>query len=547
MTNIDKKVFNIKKFRNILIPRLDTFGDIVLLQGFIQALLDFLPDARITILVRKGYEQLASLFPTRLIWKTTQINPYKEPTDIEELKSLIYELTSGSYDLLLTTIYNRTWSDELIAALLISSHRVALGEAQELSKFLQEILTDLGIDLPEHLYHEYITVDEKIPETEKYQAMWQKIADKAGPLSKPQLFIPDKDKRAAREFIAAVGLRSGEFVFCFPAGIANVVFKKWPEENFATVIAHLEKKYSLKTLIAGHEKEKYIVDNVAKLARQRGASPVVWLGKDGDVPLACALVAKSSFYFGNDTGLMHMAAALGKPVIAIFGGGTWPRFLPNTNVGRAFIKSLPCFYCRWNCIFNEPFCINFVSADAVKNEIKAILDEINRETGVSKVVECTLDQERLYKIFEKTIEFFLLRRNEFEKERQLRFEQINKLTGMLKESEADRAARLEQVKELTANLKESEADRAARFDQITELTRLLKESETDRAARLEVIHRLEEKLSQAQIQIIAEKQNVADLEQGWRDLEETFAVRQARRVGLIKARKFASREFKNED
>jgi len=55
MTNMDKKVIDIKTSRNILIPRLDTFGDIVLLEGFISALLDYLPEARITILVRKGY------------------------------------------------------------------------------------------------------------------------------------------------------------------------------------------------------------------------------------------------------------------------------------------------------------------------------------------------------------------------------------------------------------------------------------------------------------------------------------------------------------
>jgi ADP-heptose:LPS heptosyltransferase len=529
MTNIDKKVIDIKKFRNILIPRLDTFGDIVLLQGFIQALLDFLPEARITILVRQGYEQLASVFPNRLIWKTTRIHPYKEPPDIPAIKLLSYELRQESYDLLLTTTYNRAWSDELIAAVLISTHRVALGDANDDHEILTKILPELGAVMPEHLYDQYIPVEEKIHETEKYQLFWNKITSEKKNIPPPQLVIPEIESTRAGDVLTRAGLKKGKFVFCFPAGVSNVSLKTWPEENFAQVVAHLEKKYSLRTLIAAHESEKEIVDKVVDLARKKGANPEIWLGKDGDVPLACALAAQSYFYLGNDTGMMHMAAALGKPIIAIFGGGTWPRFLPCTNVGRIFVTLLPCFYCRWNCIFNEPFCINFVSADAVKNEIEAMLNDLNRGTEVFKVVECVPDPERLYKVLENI------------------FEQIDKLTGLLKKSEADRVSRLGQIDELTRMLKESEADRAARLEQIMELTNVLKESEADRAARLEVIHGLEEKINQIQNELVQEKKRADDSEQGWRELESAFAVRQARRIGLIKARKFASREFTNED
>jgi ADP-heptose:LPS heptosyltransferase len=96
------------------------------------------------------------------------------------------------------------------------------------------------------------------------------------------------------------------------------------------------------------------------------------------------------------------------------------------------------------------------------------------------------------------------------------FNRLEDVKKVLQESEADRAARLEQIHALTAMLKESEADRAARFDQILELTRLLSEE-----TRL----------------LSEEKGRADDAEQGWRDLEGAFAVRQARRVGLIKTRR----------
>jgi GT2 family glycosyltransferase len=96
--------------------------------------------------------------------------------------------------------------------------------------------------------------------------------------------------------------------------------------------------------------------------------------------------------------------------------------------------------------------------------------------------------------------------------------------------------RVEDVKRV---LQECESDRRLRLEQIHVLSSMLKESEADRAARLEVIHRLEAEL-------VEEKKRAYDLEQGWRELEGTFAVRQARRVRLIKARRFERRGSDNE-
>jgi len=130
-----------------------------------------------------------------------------------------------------------------------------------------------------------------------------------------------------------------------------------------------------------------------------------------------------------------------------------------------------------------------------------------------------------------------------EADRAIKAVQIGELTGRLASSEADCTIRLEQVNELNCLLQESEADRAARLNQITELTGLLKDSEADRAARLELIHGLEEKITRLQAlrddeqqRADGEHRRADDLEQGWQALEETFAVRQARRAGIIRTR-----------
>ena len=399
--------FDIRVCRNILVPRFDTFGDIVLLEGFIEAMLDLLPEAHITLLVREGYDQLAVLFPERLIWKTTRIYPYKKPADLEQITSLLEELKKESYDLLLTTTYNHTWPDDLLAAAFTSARRVAIGEERAINDWVVEILPELDLVSPENLYHDYIVVEEKSHETDKYQKLWESITGKTDFIPKPKLAVPEHIYKEAAEFMSKKGLAKETFVFCFPAGTSNISLKTWPADKYAEVIAHLEKKYSLKSLIAAHESEKDIAEKVAALARSRGAAPEIWLGRDGDIPLACALAEQSAFYLGNDTGLMHMAASLGKPVVAIFGGGTWPRFLPCANVGRIFVTSMPCFYCMWDCVLGHPFCMTYLTMEHILPEIENLLLEISHDRKTFKIIETRLEEGHPYLVLARTVGEFI--------------------------------------------------------------------------------------------------------------------------------------------
>ena len=505
----------IKQYRNILIPRFDTFGDIVLLQGFLSALLDLLPEARVTLLVREGYDQLAELFPDRLIWKTTRINPYKEAADPSEARLLLEELDAETYDLVLTTTYDRTWLDDLVAAKLAPSRRVALGKSEDMPDDVVHILPSLGIESTPRVYDQLVPVKEKSHETAKYQILWNRVTEKHTPLPSPQLVIPKDTAKKAEEVITSLGLNNRSFFLCFPAGSATHSLKNWPEDNFAALIAYIEKTYKLKALVAGHESEKEIIEKVAGLAMQKGADPELWLGKDGDIPLAGALVKKSSFYLGNDTGLMHMAAALNKPVLAIFGGGTWPRFLCKAKMGRAFVLPMPCFYCKWDCIFDKPLCMQSLISDAILSEIKNAIQEILEGKEDFRIVQRKATKDQLHIFFEEAVECLHLEKNKkrrSEDERRSLRDQVCKSTRLLKESESDRKARLEQVKDLEGLLKERDSDRSALLGQVNELTGLLKGSESDRKARFEQVKDLEGLLAESESDRSARLEQVKDVE-----------------------------------
>jgi glycosyltransferase involved in cell wall biosynthesis len=129
----------------------------------------------------------------------------------------------------------------------------------------------------------------------------------------------------------------------------------------------------LPVLVMGHVFEAAIVDDVTRL--MDGAGHPTFLGRDEDFELMASLLAHSRLYLGNDTGPMHMAAACGVPVVAIFGGGHWPRFLPAAETGAAHTQELGCFGCAWGpCVFGDAPCVGEVAEDAVRESVARVLD-----------------------------------------------------------------------------------------------------------------------------------------------------------------------------
>ena len=81
----------------------------------------------------------------------------------------------------------------------------------------------------------------------------------------------------------------------------------------------------------------------------------------------------------NDTGPMHVAAALGKPVVALFGPTEPRRTGPYGQIDRSIqLTALPCVPClKDNCAYEKPFeCLRGVSPSRVHAEVRRRLAEL---------------------------------------------------------------------------------------------------------------------------------------------------------------------------
>jgi len=500
----------------ILIPRFDTLGDIVLLEGFLEAVIERFPNAEITMLVREGYDQLAPLFPAKINWLTTSLYPYNgfQESDFTKIEALLEQLSHEPWDLVFFTTYNRTWIDDILAAKLAGTCRIAIGETRKAEVWFNRLLKRLNLkdELP---FDSVVWVDEKDREVEKYQRLWTALFSE-DTLPLPRLGVPEDCSVQADAVLNLLGIAGQKYFVCAPAGTQNIAIKTWPADRFAEVIMWVYQHCGLHPLLVGHQSESEEIAAVGDLLERAGIAWSLWLGKTGEVPLLSALLNKSQIYVGNDTGTMHIAAAVNIPVVGIFGGGTFPRFLPVGAHSLGVAGELPCFGCGWDCLFGTAPCIRLVSTVDVQTAIVRVYEELsesNLQLSLSmvsnEILSCIKHVHAKCKLIEMDraarLEIIQKLQSQYNKDL-LAWEADSAAKLAIIESkdrdfkkkldvvEADRAARLVIIQELESQLNQVSTDSAARLEVILSLDAQLKESEADRVARLNVINSLEAQL-----------------------------------------------------
>ncbi|HTX66337.1 MAG TPA: glycosyltransferase family 9 protein, partial [Opitutaceae bacterium] len=245
--------------------------------------------------------------------------------------------------------------------------------------FATALRLELGIDAAA-AFPETVAVAEGQREWESNHLLVDQLTGGPTPRPLPALTVPEPAARQAAEILKSAGLPAGGFAAVFPAGLANVPIKAWPAARFAELAAWLQREKKLPVLLLGHAGEAELLEAVAAgAAKHRAARPALWLGRDGEIPLLAALLAQARLYAGHDTGAMHLAAALGRPVVGIFGGGHWPRFRPVGRQVLAVVQPLPCFGCNWDCHWGDAPCVKTLTLADVQGAVDFVLRHERKE------------------------------------------------------------------------------------------------------------------------------------------------------------------------
>lgn len=177
----------------------------------------------------------------------------------------------------------------------------------------------------------------------QYRYYLRLVTESFGPKAEDDLRIQStmKEKENARKLLAQAGIRPEKSFMVVNPGAAFGGAKRWQEARFATVADKLAKELDFGVAIIGSESERAIGEKVYAHMETKAA---VLSGKTSLETLV-GLLSEASLIVTNDSGPMHIAAALGTPTVAVFGSTdsevTSP-VGPKTSVVRNPVDCSPC-------------------------------------------------------------------------------------------------------------------------------------------------------------------------------------------------------------
>jgi heptosyltransferase II len=177
-----------------------------------------------------------------------------------------------------------------------------------------------------------------------------------------KLSVPEDSCQHAAEFLLSAGVQPGSLRIAIGAGASYGSAKCWPPDRFAELANHLKTQTQADVILFGTSTEAAVS---SAIAAGMNHPPIDLTGKTSisDLP---ALISQCHLFIGNDSGAMHVAAAVGLPVVAVFGPtdpfGTAP-VTPRCSIVQEKPYCSPCFLRRCP---TDHRCMTRVTPDAVE-------------------------------------------------------------------------------------------------------------------------------------------------------------------------------------
>lgn len=151
-----------------------------------------------------------------------------------------------------------------------------------------------------------------------------------------------------RDYIEQLVPREKRYAVLIPG--TNWATKRWPTGHFAGLIRPLYERYGLTTVLAGSPGEVELCEQVYKNAvavnrDARALPPVINLAGKTTLRQLVALLRDADLVVANDSGPMHIAAALGRPLVTLFGPTNPVRTGPYGRQETVLRLDLPCSPC----------------------------------------------------------------------------------------------------------------------------------------------------------------------------------------------------------
>ncbi len=198
----------------------------------------------------------------------------------------------------------------------------------------------------------------------------------------PRLTLPDEAWRAADRLLAPAG--TPPLVGLHVSGGRTI--KQWHPMRFGEAAGRLARTVGGRLVLTGTGDDRALVD-AARIAISADVDVADLVGPL-DLPTLAAVLGRLTLYVTGDTGPMHLAAAMGTPVVAVFGLSDPRRYaplVPHRRIVRLDLECSPCNRVRRppaRCEGHVPDCLEGISAETVYRAGLDLFAEVRCREGV---------------------------------------------------------------------------------------------------------------------------------------------------------------------
>lgn len=350
---------------NILIVKLSAIGDVVHTLPSLSALRKLYPQARITWVIEEAASDLIRNHPYLDQMIISRRKPWLEDIKkgrfgvLKEIRQFIKELRSCHYDLVID--FHGLFKSSLIVLLARAPRKLGFDSMQELSGlFVNEKIPE---DMGKHAVARYLDFIRYLDP----ESLVLRDSFEAGVI---ESFIPvgDEEEKKIMDLVKLHGLEGREFVAVNPVAFWET--KLWQERKFAQLCDLIVDSFRVSIVFTGTGKE-----DLGPIQAMMRNPAVNMAGETSLRELAC-LYRKAAALITTDSGPMHIAAAMGTPVVALFGPTDPARTGPcgkNHRVIRKDLSCSPCFLKR--CPTKE--CMRRIEVEEVFQAVESSLRRTN--------------------------------------------------------------------------------------------------------------------------------------------------------------------------
>jgi heptosyltransferase I len=339
---------NLPRHPRILLVKLSSFGDVLHALPTLEALRALYPLAHITWLVEAAYAPLLSGHPALdEVWVAPRLRPaeFFSGSNPATLRRLLRQLSARPFDLVVDLqglLKSAVW-----VALAKSPRKVGYNRTRELS---------------------YLPLTERVPPFDPEAHAVQRYLNLARYLGAPPTLPVFRLGLDAEVDISALipGAAHKPLVVLHPG--ARWTSKLWPPASWARLAEWLSRDRGFCVALTGSAADRELVADIVR----QSAAPLLNLAGSTSLAELAAVLRRARLAVTTDTGAMHLAAALGTKVVALF-GPTAPWRTGPFGSGHLVVRlGLPCSPCfKRQC--PAPRCLNELFPEMVRAACEKIL------------------------------------------------------------------------------------------------------------------------------------------------------------------------------